>query len=111
MGKKTVLLTLAALLLAGLATMALAYGEGPSDSGRWACGQVTYSDGSKCRRCCSDSLETPNDFSKEGCTDSDAAYKIYIASDSVIAVYSRGSRVWSGSRSARGGARVDILAR
>ena len=111
MRKKTVLLTLATLLLAGLAAMTLAYGEGPSDSGRWVYGEVTYGDGSKCRKCCSISLETPNGFSKEGCTDSDAEYKIHIASDSVIAVYFRGSKVWSGSRSAKGGTRIDILAR
>ncbi len=111
MRKRTVIVSFVGVLMfAIIAGIALAYGEGPSNSGRWVYGDVIYSDGSKCRNCCNISLETYNGFSREGCTNDRAEYKIYIASDTVIAVYFRGSKVWSGSRSAKGGTRIDIPA-
>jgi hypothetical protein len=87
------------------------YGEGPSQHGRWIEGRVAYSDGSKCGKCCSISIETENGFSKEGCTDDNGNYKIYVSSDYVKAVYFRGSKIWSGSQETKGGATVNILAK
>ena len=85
--------------------------EGPSKYGKWIEGRVTYGDGSKCGKCCSISVETENGFSKEGCTDSDGYYKIYVASDYAKAVYFRGSKVWSGSKRTKGGANINIRAK
>lgn len=106
-----------AVMLVSLALMVLAvsglwaYGEGPSDSGRWIQGQVTYSDGSKCGNCCQISVETESGFSKDGCTDSSGNYKIYVLSEYARAVYFHGSKVWTGSQGTKGGVRIDIRAR
>jgi hypothetical protein len=99
---------LTALLMAGAVW---AYGEGPSDSGRWIYGRITYSDGSKCGHCCQISVETENGFSKDGCTDESGDYRIYVLSGYAKAVYFHGSKVWSGSQSTKGGTRIDITAR
>lgn len=99
------------LMAAVMASAVWAYGEGPSDSGRWIYGRVTYRDGSKCGNCCQISVETESGFSKDGCTDDSGNYKIYVLSEYARAVYFHGSKVWSGSQSTRGGTRIDITAR
>jgi len=109
--KKLPLVILGLCLTTVVANLSWGYGEGPSDSGRWIYGRVTYGDGSKCGKCCSISVETENGFSKEGCTDDSGNYKIYVASSYARAVYFRGSRVWSGSNKTKGGTRIDIRAR
>jgi len=96
------------LLTLAVAGFVWAYGEGPSDSGRWVYGQVVYSDGSKCAKCCSVSIETNTAFSKDGCTDDNGNYKIYIASEYVKRVYFKGAKVWDGTKEAKGGANIDI---
>ena len=102
------LLAIPALALTlALPSLSLAYGEGPSSSGRWVEGQLSYSDGSKCGGC-SISLETNNGFSKTGYANSSGYYKIYVASRYIKGVYTGGYRVWSGSRDASGGTRIDV---
>ncbi|MFH2057399.1 MAG: hypothetical protein ABIJ59_00670 [Pseudomonadota bacterium] len=106
---KKLICTLALVLLfSGNFISAWAFGEGPSGSGRWVEGRVVYSDGSKCKKCCSIKVMTENGISKEGCTDSSGYYKIYVASNSVKKVFFRGSTVWSGSESTKGGVNINI---
>ena len=108
------------LLIVGISTLIVVtmglvvvygYGEGPDDSGRWVYGHVAYSDGSKCGKCGAICIETENGFSKEGFTNADGDYKIYVVSDYVKTVYFRGSKVWKGSEKTKGGVRIDILAK
>ena len=87
------------------------YGEGPNDSGRWVYGHLAYKDGSKCGKCGAISIETENGFSKEGFTDNDGDYKIYVKSDYVKVVYFRGDKVWKGSEKTKGGVQIDITVR
>ena len=109
--KKILLITVVLISILAMAGFVWAYGEGPSQSGKWVEGHVKYGDGSKCGKCCSISIETENGFSKEGCTDDNGNYKIYISSDYIKAVYFRGSKVWSGSEESQGGATINILAK
>jgi len=101
-------ITVVLLLALTVAGFVWAYGEGPSDSGRWIYGQVVYSDGSKCAKCCSVSIETSQAFSKDGCTDDNGNYKIYISSEYVRGVYFKGTKVWEGNQSAKGGVNINI---
>jgi hypothetical protein len=94
-----------------LTAMVWSYDEGPKGSGNWVYGKITYGDGSKCENCCQIVIETSSGFSEEGCSNSDAEYKINVASKWVQAVYYRGSKVWDGDRSAEGGLRIDIRAK
>ena len=96
------------LLTLTVAGFVWAYGEGPSDSGRWIYGQVVYKDGSKCAKCCSVAVWTGSGMSKQGCTDDNGNYKIYVASDAVEIVYFKGTKVWDGSKPTKGGANIDI---
>ena len=93
------------------ALLVYGYGEGPSDSGRWVYGHVAFQDGSKCGKCGPVTIETENGFSKQGFTNEDGNYKIYVASDYAKAVYFHGDRVWKGSEKTKGGVRIDILAK
>ncbi|MCK6527241.1 hypothetical protein L6R50_06630 [Myxococcota bacterium] len=97
------------LCMAG-AGVALGYGEGPSDSGRWVYGKVTYSDGSKCTSCGPIIIDTENGQSVGGFTDKDAQYKVYVAGSRARTVYYHGSKKWTGDLPTKGGARVDITA-
>jgi hypothetical protein len=109
--KKMTARLLITLMAAAVASEVWAYGEGPSDSGRWIYGRVSYRDGSKCGNCCQISVETESGFSKDGCTDEGGDYRIYVLSEYARAVYFHGSKVWSGSQSTKGGVRIDITAR
>lgn len=87
------------------------YEEGPSNSGNWVYGKVTYRSGSKCSDCCGIVLSmTWGGMSENGCTDRDGNYKIYVASQYVEAIYFKGTKVWEGSRDCQGGTRIDIIA-
>jgi hypothetical protein len=88
---------------------AFGYGEGPSDSGNFVYGKVTYSDGSTCRNCCGIQIETDSGMSKEGCTNSDGEYKIYVSSKYLKTVYYKGKQ-WSGDAACSGGKRIDLNA-
>jgi hypothetical protein len=109
--KKICLITIAFFFTILMVNFAWAYGEGPSKYGKWVEGRVKYGDGSKCGKCGPIAIETENGFSKQGFTNSDGYYKIYIASDYVKAVYFYGKKVWYGSESTKGGVSINIRAK
>ena len=81
----------------------------------WVYGRVSYGDRSACRNCCSVQAELSGGgagtMSKSVCTDADGEYRIDVAYCEVKTVFFKGKTVWEGTKSAKGGARVDITAR
>ncbi len=102
-----IMMLIAALSLTGVL---FGYGEGPSGSGNWVYGNVTYSSGVKCKNCCPVVVGTASGMSERGCTNSSGEYKIYVSSSTVKAIYFRGKKVWSGSKNCQGGVRINIKA-
>ena len=91
--------------------LAWAYGENSNQYERWVEGRITYSDGSKCGQCGPISIETEDGFSKQDFTDNNGNFRVHISSDYVKSIYFKGSKVWSGNKSTKGGTSINIFAK